>query len=152
MELKEFFKKLSNPGYKLKFIAFIISGIIFIPGLILFFILLSAEQIPFAFIALLCFWALSMLFSAIPEALGEIVLQLQKISENTDPNKKTIIKKTIKYRCKKCGNVIDTLPCPICNKSTPENHVTVIDDVLCEHCGADISNDVDTCHVCGEKI
>lgn len=152
MELKEFFKKLSNPGYKLKFIANIISWIVLIPGLILFFIILSDEQIASAFIALLCFWALSMFFSAIPEALGEIVLQLQKISENTDPNKKTIIKKTIKYRCKKCGNIIDSLPCPICSKSTSENNVTVIDNVFCEHCGADISNDIDTCHVCGEKI
>ena len=145
-------KNFNNVGLRLKRIARIISWLVLIPGIILFFILLNAGTIGIAFVILLIYLLLSSFLSIIPEALGEIVLCLQQISENTNPNKKTVVKKTIKYKCNKCGSIIDTLPCPICNKPTQENFASVIDDVFCENCGADISNDYDVCHVCGKNI
>lgn len=141
----------NNVGLRLKVFSFIILLLFAIPGLILFSFFFE-DKSGFAFVSLLSFTALGLFFSTLLEAIGEIVIRCQQIAENTDPNKKTIVAKKVKYRCKKCGNIIDSLPCPICNKPTPENHATVIDDVLCANCGADISNDTNTCHVCGKKI
>ena len=56
------------------------------------------------------------------------------------------------YTCNDCGSIITKIPCENCEKKHIEFINNLYDAKFCLKCGADISKDKDTCHVCGETI
>lgn len=164
-----------NIGGKIKKLAEIICGLGIVASIISGIVVMAIDEdmilIGLLIIALGCL--LSWIGSFFTYGFGEIIEKLCEIENNTRTEKSNSVYQSVsqpvqatanctnavirRWKCSKCGNIIDTEPCPICSKkSDGSNAVKVSADdegsVTCPICNTKQNGNRRICWNCGKRF